>query len=649
MKLVSFDVETQGVEPAFALQPFRARRGEAWLSCWACATGPSNVKSVLLAKDAHGLERRVRTIAGLTKWLRECAAKGVTICGWNVAFDAAWLVALGLRDLVYANKWLDGMLLWKHLTVAPPGPRAQPSYGLKAAVEEFLPEYAGYEDDIVFDADEAVGLAALEEYNRKDALYTLQIVKLLWAKLTAAQRRCALVEAACLPMIAETYVEGLRADEGAALALAEKLDEVAKIAMVKLKLNTAEEIGDDVLASPVKLRQLLYGSWGLPIVKLTPKDAASTDRDALSQLAPLDSRAALLNEYREARNNRTKFALGAANSLAYNGDGRVRPAARVFGTYTGRMTYSSKVLRGKDERPSGIALHQWKRAPEFRDIILAPEGYTLLEFDFAGQEFRWMAVMSKDRTMLEMCAPGEDAHAYMGAKIGKRDYPQLRELLNDPMADGYAEAKSLRQFGKVGNLSCQYRTSAPTLRRVARVQYQLTLDSKEARAIHATYRATYPRVKTYWEHQIREARIEGYVSTIAGRRINIGTGDTWGQRLVVLPDGSEDIVDDRTWQCESTAINAPIQGSGADQKYLALMVLRTILPLYEGRLYFELHDGVYVVVPDRHAPKAYAHIKRALSALPYRKAWGVDLPVEFPVDAKAGKTWGSLKERRDWT
>ena len=101
---------------------------------------------------------------------------------------------------------------------------------------------------------------------------------------------------------------------------------------------------------------------------------------------------------------------------------------------------------------------------------------------------------------------------------------------------------------------------------------------------------------------------------------------------------------DNTWGCESTAINFPIQGSGADQKYLALLMLKDYLPRVNGRFYFELHDGLFVIVPDAYAERAVAEIKPLLSTLPYKKAWGVDLPIQFPVDAKMGKTWGQLKE-----
>jgi DNA polymerase I len=166
--------------------------------------------------------------------------------------------------------------------------------------------------------------------------------------------------------------------------------------------------------------------------------------------------------------------------------------------------------------------------------------------------------------------------------------------------------------------------------RVARVQYGLTMSEGEARNIHTTYRRAYPGVKRYWDKAISAGRLHGYAETVAGRRIQLGTGDTW--------------MVDNVWGLESAAINSPIQGSGADQKYLALAAARNYLPSVDGRFYYELHDGLFFIVPDRYAERAVVEMKQLLSELPYKKAWGKDLPILFPVDAKWGKSWGGLEE-----
>ena len=633
MRLQSFDVETRGSGEGYGLQPFRALTNDAWLTM--CAMAGDSGTDGMMFTISDPVARRETTVNYLRDWLKTCAANKTTVVGWNTTFDVAWLIALGLREEVFAVNWLDGMLLWKHLTNSPEwSPVAIRSYSLKEAVRKFIPDEAGYEEDIHFETDDPEELLKLFEYNKKDALFTLRLTKFFLSKMNNSMRRNAMIEAASIPMVAESMVEGVCINVEAAKALEEKLTNEASVAFVKLKLSCEEDVSPDILASPIKLAKLLYESWKLPVPKKTGTGAPSTDRDALTQLAAIDERASLLNAYREARNNCTKFATGAINAVEYNGDGRARPAARIFGTYTGRMTYSASILKGKAKKPTGIPLHQWKRAPEFRALIEPPEGYTLLEFDFAGQEFRWMAVVSGDETMLKMCAEGEDAHAYMGAKVQGMTYKEIRQRLEDKDP----KAKDARQLGKVANLSLQYRTSAKTLVRVARVGYNLKLTDQEAMAIHATYKTTYPYVTEYWKIKATAMADRGWTDTVAGRRIHVGTVDKWRR---YTKDGE---LEDNTWSSESTGINFPIQGSGADQKYLALAVLKSYLPRVQGRFYFELHDGIFIVVPDEHADKALHDVRRLLSNLPYKKAWGVDLPIAFPVDAKVGKSWGDLKE-----
>jgi len=616
VKLLSLDVETSGNQPGYGLQPCRALTGDAWLTSIAFASR-GGVSATL--DPSVEMIRRV---------LVDCARRKITIVGWNTPFDMAWLIAIGLRDEVFACDWLDGMLIWRHLTCSPDWTGLAPkSYGLKAAVAEHRPEFAGYDEDIDFDDESPEAREKLRVYNGADADHTLWLVEKFWADLSPKQRRVALLEARCLPLVAEAHVLGIHGNTDAAVALAEKLEADADAAYQALTAD-GEAIDPAVLASPTKLRKLLFEDWGLPVVKLTDKGAESTDKDALSQLAPLDPRAGMLHDYREARNNRTKFAVGMARSLAYNGAGVTRPVARVFGTYTSRMTYSSAIGKGKNQLFTGVALHQWKRDQLFRSLIEAPAGYTLIEWDFAGQEFRWMAVLSGDATMLKMCAPGEDAHAYMGGQVSGRTYADMQAGLEL----GDTGVKGARQLGKVANLSCQYRTSARTLRTVARTQHRLTLNEHEAQSIWTAYRRTYPGVKRYWQDQCDKARHTGIVETIAGRRVHLGKGP-WPR--------------EQSWGRESAAINYPVQGSGADQKYLALAALRTLLPRYGGRFYFELHDGLFAIVPDEHAVQACREIKHALSNLPYEKAWGVQLPTQFPVAAKLGKSRGSLKAYKE--
>jgi len=261
---------------------------------------------------------------------------------------------------------------------------------------------------------------------------------------------------------------------------------------------------------------------------------------------------------------------------------------------------------------------------------MAPPGYLLCEFDFAGQEFRWMAVASGDETMLSLCAPGEDAHGYMGARVASCDYRELVALVKA----GDADAAFKRKAGKFCNLSYQYRVSARTATVKARVEYELDVDEIFIKQTQSIYRQAYvgvgghpgQRNGGYWGRQIEKCKRLGFAETYAGRRVQL-VGNWAGKEA---------------WPLESTAINYPIQGTGGDQKYLALAVARNLLPQFSGYLYYELHDGLFFIFPQDKALQASEVFLDKLSNLPYKQAWGCDLPIKFPVDAKIGGSWGDL-------
>jgi DNA polymerase I-like protein with 3'-5' exonuclease and polymerase domains len=625
-KVVAFDFETSGALPEYALQPWRVKTADAWVTSISVIRHdgerltPWMSKTFPLALDVRAfLERAIDN-----DW---------TVVTWNGVFDIAWCVAYGCGDLVHQVKWLDGMLLWRHLFIEPEYDTTRPnkkSYRLKPdAVEEFIPVMAGYQEDVDFHSNDPAELAKLQKYNDRDSVCTWIITKLIWDELNERQRNAALIEAETLSLAAQANLEGMLVDTLAARELAAHLDQTAADMLAKLAPHGVTEA---VVRSPNKLAKLLFDEWKLPVLKentgkKTGKVSRSTDKETLHELAFHDVRCAQLRAYREALNNRTKFADTPLAAASYNGDGHARPAAIVFGTYSGRLTYSSKQGKGINEKQTGFALHQEKRGSLFRSIITAPPGYTLMEFDASGQEFRWMAIAADDPTMLQLCLPGEDMHAFMGARVVGCDYKELQRLAK--VADSQEEKD--RYLGKVANLSLQYRTSARKLRSVARVQYQIPMELPEAQRIHRTYQNSYPEVPRYWASQIAQTRRTGYVETFAGRRVQV-VGN-W--------DG------DFGWSMGSTAINYRIQGTGADQKYLALKVLKPVLTSIGAFFAWDLHDGIYLWVPDDMVARVAVEGKQLLNNLPYQEAWGFTPPIPMPWDCKAGKSWGTLQGLKD--
>lgn len=616
---ISLDLETYGSEPAYALQPWRVCGGVAGISCF--ATGWHNLdtenirtRAVWMKDDVAYGRRTLEALLSIT------LKHDQTIVAWNAPFDVAWLLAYGLGDLVYENKWIDGMHIYRRLVNSPD---KTAKHNLKAVVNKYFPRYAGYEEGVDFDATDAESRDKLMKYNRLDAMFTLTLAEGFWKKLTPAERRNARIEAASITQVAEANLSGLTIHRDNLMALDTKL--IKDVEESKNKLLEADpEMATVNLNSPKQLATVLFDRWGLMPLKKTGTGARSTDKETLHELALDYPLAKVLRDNRSAVGDRAKFVTAIMKSLDYNKSVCTHPLSKIFGTYTGRMTVTSTQRKGKAKGKSdyqvGFALHQMKRSSEFRRIISSPQGYVLLGFDFAGQEYRWMAVESGDEAMLGLCQPGEDAHTYMAGRIGNIEYRELQ---------GKVKAKedsalSLRFLGKVGNLSCQYRTSAKTLRRVARVDYGIPLDQETSERIHRVYRQTYPGVPQYWRRQIAKCKDSREVWTLSGRKVLLP--DTWD------------------WSSESTAINFPIQGVGTDQKYLALHVIRDYLNKVSGKFYFEMHDELFFIVPTRYAERAATDIKVLLSNLPYKAAWGLDLPINFPVDAKLGSTWGDLQE-----
>ena len=636
-KIDAFDFEASGTitgvddkgrpTSAYALQPWRLKTGDAWITS----------ASMLRHAGEKGLVARFSqlfpTADQIRVLLEEAIAGGRTILGWNIAYDVGMMIGLGLEDLVMQVHWLDGMLLWRHRDIEPEyefssARHKKKRFRLKPeAVETFIPSFAGLDEDVDFHATDQASLDKLQKYNDRDNVRAWCISRMLWQDLTPRQRQAALVEAEAIPLVAQANFHGLAVDRLTTRHLGVKLELDAAARLHEL---APDGMTEKIVRSPIQLGKLLFDDWQLPVLKENKSKvegkapSRSTDKEVLHELAFVDPRVRKVKEYREALNAKGKFCDSVVASVDYNGDGKTHPIANIFSTYTGRMTVSSKQGKGKNEVPIGFALHQMKRGKEFREIITVEDGYDLVEFDAAGQEFRWMAIASGDQTMLNLCMPGEDAHSFMGAQIVGRDY---REMVRMVAAEDKLAGQN-RYLGKFANLSLQYRTSARKLRVKARIDYDIPMELPEAQRIWKTYQNAYPGVPIYWHQQIAIVKSCGYVETFGGNRVKVvGNWDgEWG------------------WSMGSTAINTRIQGTGADQKHLALMVLKPYLTQIGARFLFDLHDGAYFAIPSDKSQGAIRVMKKLLDNLPYKEAWGFTPPIPMPWDCKIGKSWGRLKD-----
>lgn len=610
MKFIGLDIETAGDEPAYALQPWRVKDGTARITTISVVTEDDvTIESCLEPSEQDLYALLVRLSNRFPDFV---------LIGWNTPFDIAWLIAYGFERLVRLFKWADGQVYRRALENHPNPPQGN-EWGLKPTVAKYIPEYAGYENEQK-GRDWSIVDDTLLKYNRLDAALTARLGRMFWERLSESERvLCNVINSACIPFAA-TWTNGLTIDTQHLATWEQKVTE--EIARATTNLHQ-QNIEPSALSSPKKLAAILTEK-GYDITNAKGKQ--SVDRTSLSRFKG-DSLIDCIAGYKQANTALTKFITGTRKSVEYNGHNTTHPSSRLFNTYTGRVGYSSKVKSNKKEFPVGIAIHQWPRGNVSRNCIVAPQGFLLAECDFATQESRLLADWSYDPTLLRIFRDGLDFHTYMGSRIAGVSY----DLLERAVSDGDKEAKNFRQLAKVVNLALAYRTSWRKLIDVARTQYDVILTEQQAQEYHALFRNVYSEVPKYWDEAIQWAKFKGYAETRGARKVYISD---WSRA--------------RSWSSESTAINFPIQGTGADMKFLGIGCIDPILYREGGRYMLDLHDALLFLVPDTSAGLYLAQrCQRILSNLPYEKVFGWKPQVPMPVGLKLGKAWGSLEEVKD--
>ena len=271
--------------------------------------------------------------------------------------------------------------------------------------------------------------------------------------------------------------------------------------------------------------------------------------------------------------------------------------------------------------PIGVALHQWPKQGDYRKFLKAPPGHFLVAGDVDSQETKLMTCFSRDQAMLDIYAQGLNPHGVTAAAISGVSYS---DIMSGKDENG-SKMDQLYKAGKVTDLGENYRMGAHTLWNNAHVQWGLRPTIEEATHWKKTWQATYSGIQEQWGRFIDLAKINGYAETLAGRRYYISE---WGANR---------------WKSEASAIMVPIQGSGAEMKYLAIAMVRRQLP--HLKFWSEIHDEVLYICPDTYNPEVVSlELKRVLDSLPYKEAWDWEPIVPFTWSVAYGLTWGDLEE-----
>ena len=640
MNFTGLDLETApeaGHPQPFALQPWRATEGLARITCMSVAE--PNTKPELHQNTEDKIPRRLNSLIG-----SNCVT-------WNGVFDIAWLIASGHLNLVKNINWFDAMLLWKWVDNSQQKEYFDPHWSLVDGAKHWLKDVPWIDHFIDLKAHEPPAGERDDYWELRakfDALATQLIADRAWWALTKKQRNSATIEAQCLVPTAQSWLRGIPLDT----AMAEKMvpEVTQEMREIEYRLgvsNFQTEHGQPeiwtaskILSSPKQLAQTLYDTWGLPCDHHTPKGAPSTDKTALTYLADIDDKALEILRWRELNTQFTKFIQGTVKSHSSLGSCVSHPGPRLFSAYTGRMTYSTKSGRKGDAAKFkvGVPIHQWPRPKLMRRMIHAPEGKALVELDAAGQEARLIAQLANEEAMMRVfntCAhdyqlhysnsPPDDIHSYTGSKVAGISFEAFLKG-KEQGVKAIVGPRGYRYQGKFMNLSYNYRIGAKSSRRKARVDYGMNVDIQKAIKWKDTYLRTYRGIKKYWGKSIEIAKTLGYAESLAGRRFAL---TQWHG--------------EKKWATEQSAINFPIQGSGGDQKELALMILTAEFP--ELEFAFDLHDGLFFYVDiNPQLPEIIMEARNRLNEIDYESAWGWRPQVPMLWDASVGVNWGQMKE-----
>jgi DNA polymerase-1 len=345
------------------------------------------------------------------------------------------------------------------------------------------------------------------------------------------------------------------------------------------------------LNSPKQIQEILFDKLKLPVKKKTPSGAPSTDEEVLQELAldyPLPK---LLLEYRGMAKLKSTYT-DKLPKMVNRRTGRVHTSYSQAVAVTGRLASSDPNLQNIPIRsPEGRRI---------REAFIAPVGSHIVAADYSQIELRIMAHLSGDEGLLQAFANNEDIHRATAA-----------EIFMTQAADVTTEQ---RRYAKVINFGLIYGMSAFGLAR------QLGVERGAAQAYIERYFARYPGVKNYMDSTRLQAKEQGYVETVFGRRL-------W------LPEINSSNGMKRQG-AERAAINAPMQGTAADLIKLAMIAVQLWLETEKlhSRLIMQVHDELVLEVPEDEL-----HLVK--SALPGLMCNVADLRVPLLVELGSGKNW----------
>jgi len=349
------------------------------------------------------------------------------------------------------------------------------------------------------------------------------------------------------------------------------------------------------IASPKQLQVILFEKLKLPTSKKT-KTGYSTDAEVLENLASQGFKSARkIVQWRELSKIKSQYA-DSLPTLVSPVDGRIHTTLNQTVASTGRLSSSNPNLQNIPIRT--------EIGREIRRAFVASPGAALVSADYSQMELRIFAHLTHDPGLISAFEANVDIHRRTASLV-----------FGIPESDVTPDQ---RRHAKTINFAVIYGMGD------VRLSAEMDVPRATASEWKKRYFEGYPKVKEYAASVVEFAKEHGYVKTLLGRRR-------------YTPDIASRVPQFRT-AAEREAVNAPVQGTGADIVKLAMLKVDKLIDenFPNSSMILQVHDELLFECPARDVDKLSVMVKGAMeTAYPFPG-------VLLKVDVKTGKNWADM-------
>lgn len=399
------------------------------------------------------------------------------------------------------------------------------------------------------------------------------------------------IEMPIVEILADMQYEGMYVDKRELVKYGENL----KQHIEELRIDIYEMAGEEFnINSPKQLGVILFEKLELKPCKKT-KSGYSTDVDALDKVKDAHPIVEKILEYRQLMKLNSTYVEGLIPFINPKTE-RIHTFFHQTVTATGRLSSTEPNLQNIPTRS--------EIGKKLRKVFKPEEGKIFVDADYSQVELRVMAHMSNDETMIEAFNSDADIHTICASQVFKVPVEEV--------------SKQLRSKAKAVNFGIVYGISEFGLAE------QIDIKRNEAKEYIEQYLDTYHGIRDYMNNIVEEAKKNGYVSTLFGRRRYIPELNSKNYMIRKFGDRA--------------AMNTPIQGTAADIMKIAMIKVYNELKNrnMKSKIVLQIHDELLIEAVLEEKEEVEKLLKECMEA-------SAKLSVPLTVDVEEGKSWYQAK------